>query len=201
MELCITRTTAALLLLRRFRAAAAINRALRQIHSFTEGSVPAKEDADQLAARLLDTYGNSVLRLAYSYLHNMSDSEDVLQDTLIKYLDSGFVPESASHEKAYLLRAAANISKNKIDYNRLRQCDELEETLIAQEREDLSFVWEAVKKLPDSFREAIHLFYYEGYSTREISKILRRNENSVRSDLSRGRAKLKEILKEAYDLE
>ena len=70
-----------------------------------------------------------------------------------------------------------------------------------EEREDLSFVWDAVKKLPEKYREVIHLFYYEGYQTKEISKILSRNESSVRSDLKRGRERLKDLLREAYDFE
>lgn len=51
---------------------------------------------------------------------------------------------------------AANLSKNKIDYNKIRETDELEETLVAEEREDLSFVWEAVKALPEKYREVLH---------------------------------------------
>lgn len=105
------------------------------------------------------------------------------------------------HEKAWLLRVAANLSKNRIDYNRIRLTDELNEELIAEEREDLSFVWEAVKALPAHQREAVHLFYYEGYTAAEIGAMLGRRESTVRSDLRRGRAKLKEILKEAYDFE
>lgn len=69
-------------------------------------------------------------------------------------------------------RVAANLSKNRLDYNRLRDTDELEETLVSQEREDLSFLWEAVKQLPDANREVIHLFYYEGYPTAQIATIL-----------------------------
>lgn len=151
--------------------------------------------------QVMDRYGNAILRLAYSYLHNMSDAEDILQETLLKYIQSAPAFENSEHQKAWLLRVAANLSKNKIDYNRIRETDELEETLIAGEREDLSFVWEAVKLLPVQYREAIHLFYYEGYSTKEIGRILKRNESSIRSDLKRGRIKLKEVLKEAYDFE
>ena len=55
--------------------------------------------------------------------------------------------------------------------------------------------------MPVQYREVIHLFYREGYSTREISQILGRKEATIRSDLSRGRGKLKELLKEAYDFE
>ena len=126
-----------------------------------------QEETNRQAARLLDQYGNHILRLAYTYLHNMSDAEDVLQDTLLQFLKK----------------------------------DELDETLAAEEREDLSFVWEAVKALPAQYRAAIHLFYYEGYSTRQIGEILGKKETTVRSDLHRGREKLKELLKGAYDFE
>lgn len=150
---------------------------------------------------VLDTYGNAILRLAYSYIHNMSDAEDILQDTLIKYMQSSPAFLTEGHKKAWLLHVAANLSKNKINYNKIRETDELEETLVAEEREDLSFVWEAVKALPEKYREVLHLYYQEGYSIKEISKILNRNENSVRSDLKRGREALKQVLKEAYDFE
>lgn len=161
----------------------------------------SREEASRQAARLLDQYGNRILRLAYTYLHNMSDAEDILQDTLLQFLKKSPSFDSAEHEKAWLLRVAANLSKNRIAYNAVRRTDELDETLAAEEREDLSFVWEAVKSLPAQYREAIHLFYYEGYSTRQIAEILNKKEAAVRSDLHRGRAKLKVLLKGAYDFE
>lgn len=167
----------------------------------TTNQVTEHTAVNQKAAQLLDKYGNSILRLSYSYLHNMSDAEDILQDTLLQYLKTAPVLENESHEKAWLLRVAANLSKNRIKYNEKRKADELDETLVAQEREDLAFVWEAVKSLPEQYREAIHLFYYEGYSTAQIGLILKQKEATVRSNLHRGRKKLKEILKEAYDFE
>lgn len=161
----------------------------------------SREAADRLAARLLDRYGNRILRLAYSYLHNMSDAEDILQDTLLQFLKASPSFKSDEHEKAWLLRVAANLCKNRLEYNRLRASDELDEELVAEQREDLSFVWEAVKSLPTQYRETIHLFYYEGCSTAQIASILNMKESTVRSSLHRGRAKLKEILKEAFDFE
>lgn len=150
---------------------------------------------------LLDRYGNGILRLAYSYLHNMADAEEVLQDTLIQYLKTAPVLESAAHEKAWLYRVAANLSKNRIAYNRVRSADQLQETLAAENREDLSFVWEAVKGLPVRYREAVHLYYYEGLSTGEIAALLGQKESTIRSRLLRGREQLRTILKEAYDFE
>ena len=160
-----------------------------------------RAEINRQAEHILDEHGSSILRLAYSYLHNMSDAEEVLQDTLLRFLKTAPTFENSTHEKAWLLRVAGNLSKNRIDYNKVRATDELSDTLKAEKREDLSFVWDAVRSLPVPFREVIHLFYYEGYSTAEISRMLDRKESTVRSDLRRGRLKLKEILKEACDFE
>ena len=159
------------------------------------------EAVNQRAEQILNTYGNSILRYAYSYLHNMSDAEEVLQDTLIRFLRTSPVFENERHEKAWLLRVAGNLSKNRRQYNAVRNTDELNEELASEKREDLSFVWEAVKELPPKYREVIHLYYHEGCCTREIADILKKKEATVRSDLHRGRNRLKVILKEAYDFE
>ena len=159
------------------------------------------EAVNRQAERLLDDFGDSILRLAYSYLHSIEDAEEVLQDTLVQFLKTAPVFLNKAHEKAWLLRVAANLSKNRLSYNKLRQTDELNEELTAEGREDLSFVWDAVRQLPVQYREAVHLFYYEGLSTRQIASVLNRSEATIRSDLHRGREQLKRILKEAYDFE
>ncbi len=166
-----------------------------------EGGRPSPGYIKENAARLLDVHGDSVLRLAYSYMHNMQDAEDILQETLIRYMQAAPEFENEFHARAWLLRVAANLSKNRIEYNRYRMADELNEELVAEEREDLSFVWEAVKSLPVTYRETIHLFYREGFKTAQIAEILGEKESTVRSHLKRGREKLREILKEAYDFE
>ena len=158
-------------------------------------------ETNDRAEMILTRFGDSILRYAYTYLHNMSDAEEVLQDTLVQFLKTAPEFESENHEKAWLLRVAANLSKNRIRYNKLRETDELNDELVAEEREDLSFVWEAVKSLPVKYREVIHLFYHEGYQTAQIAKVLGRNESTVRSDLRRGREKPKEVLKGEYDFE
>lgn len=66
---------------------------------------------NQKAEKLLKDYGNSILRMAYAYLHNMSDAEDILQETLMQYLQTAPVLENPAHEKAWLLKVAANLSK------------------------------------------------------------------------------------------
>ena len=157
--------------------------------------------SSEQVGHLLEQYGNHILRLAYSYLHNMEDAEDILQDTMIQYIHSAPSFEQKKSEKAWLMRVAANLSKNKIRYNKLRETDMLDENLKGPGEEDLLFIWEAVKQLPVKYREVIHLFYYEEYTTAEIAKIIGRKESTVRSDLRRGRLALKSILKEEYDFE
>ncbi len=159
----------------------------------------SRERINYQAERMLSEYGNTVLQLAYSYLHNAADAEEVLQDTLVQFLRTAPVLNTKEHEKAWLLHVASNLSKNRIKYNSIRQTDELMEELVAENRDDLSFVWEAVKALPDKYREVVHLFYHEGYQTAQIAQILGMKEATVRSNLSRGREKLKTALKEAYD--
>lgn len=165
-----------------------------------EGTEPSAEERNQQAEQLLDRYGQSVLRLSYAYLHNMSDAEEILQDTLVQFLKTSPVFDSPDHEKAWLLRVASNLCKNRLIYDRRRRADPLSETLAQEDRPDLSFVWEAVKALPVHQREVVHLFYHEGFATAEIARIVGRKESTVRSDLRRARLRLKEILKEGYDL-
>ena len=154
---------------------------------------------NERAENFMKQYGNQVLRMAYAYVHNMDEAEDILQETLIKILEVKLESDNEEYIKAYFLRTASNIAKNHISANKRHETDELNEELVAEEKADLSFVWEAVKSLPDPQRDVIHLFYEEGYQTAEIANILGRKEATVRSDLKRAREKLKVILKEVYD--
>lgn len=162
-------------------------------------AVPAAGTLAHDAARVMDSCGNSILRLSYSYLHNMDDAEDILQETLIRYIKKAPPFENERHEKAWLMTVAANLSKNRIKFNRFRDYNELNEELVAEDRDDLSFVWEAVKFLPVRYREVIHLFYQEGYGSADIAAILGRKDATVRSDLKRAREKLRDILEDEYD--
>ena len=160
----------------------------------------ASGSPEQRAGELLDAYGNNILRLAYSYVHNMADAEDVLQETLIRYLTARPELEGPEHEKAWLLKVAANLAKNRIRDAAVRDADELNEELVAEEREDLSYVWDAVLELPETQRVVVHLYYAEGYSTHEVAEILGRPDATVRSALHRAREALRVILKEGYDV-
>ncbi|MBR2769188.1 MAG: RNA polymerase sigma factor [Solobacterium sp.] len=152
--------------------------------------------------RILNTYGDSLYRLAFSYLHNDADAQEIVQDTILQLLryDPDFHGDGMK-EKGWLMKTAANLSRNRLRSLNARDETELDETFAGSEEKDLKFVWDAVNQLPEKYREVIHLFYQEGYSTKEIADILGRKEGSVRSDLSRGRDALRTVLKEVYDFE
>lgn len=163
---------------------------------------PVGAQAAAGAEKALQSYGNSLLRLAFSYMHNMQDAEDALQDTLIQYMRKAPAFESEEREKAWLITVTCNICKNKLRHTKHLREDELTD-IIPDERqaEDLSVVWECVKSLPDKYSEVLHLYYYEGYSIKEIADMLGKNEATVRSLMSRGRNMLKAPLEDIYGYE
>ena len=87
------------------------------------------------AALALRRHGDAILRLAFSYLHRRDEAEDVLQDTLLQYLQKAPPFSSAEHEKAWLLRVAANLSKNRLSYWRRHPQEELRGLLPAEYEE------------------------------------------------------------------
>ena len=155
---------------------------------------------NQQAERLANAYADAILRLSYAYLKNTQDAQDICQTVFVKLLAEPREFESAGHERAYVLRMAANACKDLLKSPwRKRTCG-LEAVLEvpAPEAGDGS-VLAAVNQLPAHYRTVIYLFYYEGYQAAEIGKILGVPTATVHTRLARGRAKLKDILGGADD--
>lgn len=152
-------------------------------------------DERQRAAYLAETYADVILRLSYAYLKNTQDAQDICQTVFVKLLTEPREFESESHERAYLLRMAANACKDLLKSPwRKRTCGlEACAQLPAPEAEEGS-VLAAVNSLPAHYRAVIYLFYYEGYQASEIGKILGVPTATVHTRLARGRAKLREQL-------
>ena len=173
--------------------------------SVSDGSSPSRGELNRNAEMLMRKFADSILSFAYTYMQNRQDAEEILQDSMIAYLLNAPVFANDAHARAWLLSTARNLCLNRLRYNRYRRHADLDETLserlAAPSKEDHSYLLEAVKELPENMRESIYLFYWEGYSTAQIAVLLERRESTVRSDLFRARKRLKEILKEEYDLE
>ena len=146
--------------------------------------------------RAVDEYADVIKRVCFYHLKNEADTEDVFQNVFLKYMLHEEPFSDPEHEKAWLLRVAINASR---DYLRnffrrnVVPMEMLEET-VAAEPENHREVLEAVLSLPDKYKDAVYLHYYEGYSAAEIGNILGKKENTVYSLLSRGRSMLKKRL-------
>lgn len=159
------------------------------------------QQTDEAVVHALTAYGNAILRLSFSYMHNLSDAEDILQDTLLSLMRNKPVFLSPAHEKAWLMRVAINLCKNRLKSSWFKTV-EIPENLPADDMtEEESEVMAAVRRLPVKYREVVHLFYEEGYSTSEIASLLGKKEATVRSLLHRSREKLQESLKGVYDFD
>lgn len=138
--------------------------------------------------------GPRILHLAYAYLQDRADAEDVLQDSLVQLMTKAPDFEDEEHEKAWLLRVAANLCKNRLR-SPWRRCEDLPEDYPAQGvPEDSLALYQAVNALPVKYREVVHLFYYEDASTAEIAAVLGEKEPNVRKRLSRARTLLRSAL-------
>ena len=132
------------------------------------------------AERLVQTYSDMILRLSYTYLKSTQDAEDICQTVFLKLLTGGMVFDSPEKDA---LRAAH------------RRCVGLEAVAEAAAPEPPdSAVLDAVMALPEKYREAVYLYYYEGYSVREVAALLGRSEAAVSAHLSRGRKSLRQTL-------
>ena len=152
----------------------------------------------QQVQRALADYGKSILHLAYSYLRNRADAEDVLQDTMVQLLRKAPEFESDEHEKAWLLRVAANLCKNRLR-TPWRRYEQLPEDYPADGKSEESLaLLQAVGSLPVKYREVVHLFYYEDASTAQIAAYLGAGESAVRKRLSRARAMLRKQFQERW---
>lgn len=154
-----------------------------------------KRQPDSEAERLVRTYADLILRLSYTYLKSTHDAEDICQNVLIKLLQGGRAFESAEHERAWVVRTTANACKDVLRSGRRRTSVALDAAAEAPDDD----VLDAVMALPQAYREALYLHYYEGYTAREIAQMTGRTEDAVAAHLSRGRAKLRAALEGADD--
>lgn len=145
--------------------------------------------------RVVNEYATMLLRVAYSQLNNRAEAEDTVQEVLLKYMEKAPIFQSEEHEKVWLLRVTVNHCKNHLASAWFRKRADLDEGIPALDNAELEVV-SAVAALPAKYRAVVHLYYFEGYSTKEIAEILHSRPNTVSSRLSRARALLAKALKE-----
>lgn len=154
-----------------------------------------KESIHPCAEDVIARYSDMVFRIALARTGNYSDAEDITQEVFLKYIQKNKSYTDWEHIKAWLIQVTSNLSKNLVTSAWNRRTAPLEEGVEAKvEMPDHSELLEAVEKLPEQYREIIRLHYLKGYPVQEISRKLEMKESTVKTRLSRGRKKLRDIL-------
>lgn len=159
--------------------------------------------SEEEANRAIRLYADTVRRICMVHLKNYSDTEDIFQTVFLKYVLHSKPFESEEHEKAWIIRVTVNACKDLLK-NVFRSRTVPLETLVempqAQELRHRELL-EAVLSLPLKYKDVVYLYYYEGYSAEEISRILKKNVNTVYTLLTRARKILKKELEGVTDIE
>ncbi len=162
-----------------------------------EQNEPVNNDLDAL----FQTYGDMVYRLALVRTRSTADAEDVVQEVFLRCLRSNPSFQNAEHQKAWLIKVTVNCSKSLLGsaFRRHSVPEDAMGELVSEDEAPDSTVYDAVMKLPEKYRTAIHLYYYEEYSVKEIAAVMRTTESTVKSWLHRARGLLKEELGGEFD--
>jgi RNA polymerase sigma-70 factor (ECF subfamily) len=149
--------------------------------------------------KTVEVYSDMMYRVAYQSLLSVPDAEDVVQEAFLKLIhhtDKKFKDDE--HLKAWLLRVTLNMC-NDLHRKRKRhpetELDEGVNEAVEPVRVNLS---DELLMLETDERTVLYMYYYEGYTLKEIAEILEKKQNTISSKLSRARKKLGEILKEEY---
>lgn len=153
-------------------------------------------EKQERVVKAIEKYADMIRRVSFMYLRNRDDVEDIFQDVFFQLYRYEKSFDSPEHEKAWLLRVAINRCKDlQKSFFKSRVCP-LEDTDVTFEDTHESDVLREVLALPQTYKDVIYLFYYEGYAVPEISKILGTKENTIYSHLHRARQMLKNKLGE-----
>lgn len=157
------------------------------------------DSPDQSVEEVFREYGNMLYRIAFVMMKNAFDAEDVVQDTLIKYMEhreSRKPFETEEHRKAWLIRVDINLCKNRLRFYKNHPKIGMEELSRYYEEKEDTKLMDSLLLLPSKYREVLLLHYVEGYQGKEIAGMLKLSESAVRKRLERGRGKLRDLLQE-----
>ncbi len=156
-----------------------------------------KRDLEKEFEEKYKDYGRMLFRTAYLYVGNSADAEDVLQEVFMKYLSGRYRFKDADHERAWFIRATQNKSLDLLKRKGRKNVslDEINE--LTYEKDTYSAdILKKVMALPEKYKSAVMLYYYDGYSVEEIAAILKISKSAVKMRLKRSREILKTELED-----
>lgn len=169
------------------------------------------EGADQkeeMLDEIMDTYGQMIQQLAYTYVKDKSIAEDLTQDIFIKVYKKLEQYDGRASIKTWIYQIAINHCKDYLKswYHRKVMLTEKMSEMIASKRDNIEQqiiekneekqLVNAVLQLPVKYREVVFLYYFEELSIHEMSETLTTNANTLKTRLKRARQLLKQKLEE-----
>lgn len=147
---------------------------------------------DAFLQNAMETWCDTVYRLALCQTHSTADAEDIYQDVFLRLLRDETNFQNDEHLKAWLLRVTLSRCHDFARSAWNRRTEGLTDMLPAPDvTHEECELWQAVAALPQKLSAVIHLFYEEGYSTDEIAQILHCRPATIRTRLHRARKQLK----------
>lgn len=146
--------------------------------------------------QIVRTYADMVYRIAYRYVKNSIDTDDVFSEVFLAYFKKERTFESEEHRKAWLIRVTINCAKDLLQQRaQLRQLNEEILPIRTPPNPDTYLdVRAAIEQLRLEYREVIKLYYLDDLSVKEIAQVLCKNENTVKTQLYRARDTLRGVL-------
>lgn len=155
---------------------------------------------DKEIAEIYSRHAKTVYRVCFSFMKNTEETEDALQETFFRLISKGPAFASEEHEKAWLIRTASNVCKNMLKHWwRKRENIEDHSDIATDQAFPDDTCMNAILSLPEKLKTVVYLYYYEGYTSVEIAKILGKPQSTVRYLLSEARGILKERLGEDFE--
>ncbi len=146
---------------------------------------------------IVDEFSDMVTRLCYLNLKNYHDAEDCYQNVFLKLWNNKVKEKSLLEIKKWLIVVTINDCRDLKRKMFHRQYVDIDTLILPAEDKPESCLIPLVKTLPQKYATVLYLYYFEGYSIKELSVILKRNENTIKTWMKRGKELLKgEIVNE-----
>jgi len=146
----------------------------------------------EFISRVVNQYSDTIVRIAVQYTRNRADAEDIMQEVFLSLLKQPSFNDER-HLKAWLIRVAINKSKNHLKVAARTKTVPLADAEHYLTKSQHSML-EELNELPEQDRNAVYLFYYEGYTAKEIASLIGGSQKAILMRLSRAREKLRHLL-------
>lgn len=149
--------------------------------------------------RKYQEYKPLIYKIAYMYVKNQSDADDITQNVFIKYLTSDKTFNDDNHEKYWLIRVTINEAKNFVSATWKKRVvldnDYIDRVSSNDQKNEQNSYFEVISSLDSKYKDVITLYYYEDFSVEEIADILKVSPSCVKKRLERAREKIKKEIK------